>query len=313
MMSLPLRALTAFWPASRDRKPPMKVILVAGSGRSGTTWLGNIIAGDEWRILFEPFNERRVPAVAGLGLRPYFHPTAAYPQWHPVIERVLRGHITNAWTDKDRPRLKVSQSAGLLIKEIRVNGMLAWLDHHFHPTIVYIIRHPCAVIASRLQLQWDTPLEAILAQPQLMRDYLAPYEPLVRGARSAVQKHAIMWCVENLIPLTQLAHHNWICCTYEHLVLDPGQEIRRLLAQLQLPYSEARAQAVEETSRTSWGRTAMEPQHLLGDWQTRLDARAKQEIAALLEAFAMTLYTVDDVLPHLPHTLDNQGHSPPLA
>ncbi|MEM8863884.1 MAG: hypothetical protein AAGD96_36710, partial [Chloroflexota bacterium] len=49
-----------------------KTIVLAGSGRSGTTWLGNIIsANPNVGILFEPFDNRRVPDVLPLKLITY--------------------------------------------------------------------------------------------------------------------------------------------------------------------------------------------------------------------------------------------------
>ena len=36
-----------------------------------------------------------------------------------------------------------------------------------------------------------------------MVDYLEPFRDVISGPQSKVQKHAVMWCVENLIPLRQ--------------------------------------------------------------------------------------------------------------
>jgi hypothetical protein len=62
-------------------KDPSQSILLAASGRSGTTWLGNIVAADpNTRIFFEPFDPRRVPAAACLPLRAYARPEGSYPE-----------------------------------------------------------------------------------------------------------------------------------------------------------------------------------------------------------------------------------------
>jgi len=43
---------------------PENTILVAGSGRSGTTWLGDIIGSSAGFLsLFEPFDPRHVPDI----------------------------------------------------------------------------------------------------------------------------------------------------------------------------------------------------------------------------------------------------------
>ena len=76
---------------------------------------------------------------------------------------MLSGKIGNEWIDQDRGRLNSARDSGkILVKDIRVNGLLGWIDKNFHCSIVYIIRHPCAVIASRLKLKWETHIEAFL-------------------------------------------------------------------------------------------------------------------------------------------------------
>ena len=52
---------------------PHKTIILAGSARSGTTWLANIIAACRgFGIIFEPFHPREVPEAGNLPSRLYF-------------------------------------------------------------------------------------------------------------------------------------------------------------------------------------------------------------------------------------------------
>jgi hypothetical protein len=262
------------------------IIIVAGSGRSGTTWLGNIIAGDEYRIIFEPFDYRHVPEAEGLGLRPYFRPDEDYPRWHPFMEKALSGAICNEWVDQDRGRLNPARDSGkILVKDIRVNGLLGWIDKNFHCRIVYIVRNPFAVIASRLKLKWETHVEAFLDQPELMKDYLAPYEGIMRLAETKAQKHAVMWCVENLVPLRQMKTHNWILCRYEGLLTGGEEEIKSILTRLGLDLSEARKDALSETVRPGW--TEKIAQHDREQWKSFLTARDKEEISSIVQAFGI--------------------------
>lgn len=274
------------------------MIIVAGSGRSGTTWLGNIIAGDEYRILFEPFDFRHVPEATGLGLRPYFRPNQDYPQWRPFIEKVLSGRIGNEWVDQDRKRLDPSKySDKILVKEIRANGMLAWMDKNFHCKIVYIIRHPCAVIASRMKLKWDTHFDAFLSQSELLSDYLAPYEGLMRSVTTDAQKHALMWCAENIIPLDQMASHDWIRCTYEDLFTNTEREVARILDSLGLELTQSRKKAIAEEVKPAWDLHEKDSRSPLSGWQSFLSDDQKNDVFSILRAFGLKLYKVDNVMP----------------
>jgi hypothetical protein len=273
-------------------------IIVAGSGRSGTTWLGNVIAGDDLRIIFEPFDERRVPELAGLGLRPYFRQNEPYTQWRKPVSKILAGEVRNEWTDQDLHRFdKVKEPKGVVIKDIRANGMLAWLSRNYPCRVLYLLRHPCAVIASRMKLRWETHLDVFLDQPELMQDHLAPYADAILGAETEAQKHAVMWCVENLIPLRQLADSNWIFCTYEKLCAEPRKETERILRDFGLDLTGARLEALNEHSRTCSGRAPETTVNFLADWQDSLPADARRDIAATLDRFGIDLYDVNELMP----------------
>ncbi len=276
-------------------------IIVAGSGRSGTTWLGNIIAGDEYRIIFEPFDYRHVPEAVGLGLRPYFRPNQDYPKWHNFMERVLSGNIENAWIDQDRQRLDPSRNPkGILIKEIRANGLLAWLNKSYGCKIVYIMRHPCAVIASRIKLKWETHIDEFLCQPELMHDLFYRHEDVMRNVQSEAEKHAVMWCAENAVPLTQLSEQQAVFCHYERLVVDTEKEVRRILNLLNIDFSDSRKKAIGEIVRPGWagsGETASN----LNKWKDCLPDDEKRKILSILDAFGIDLYSVDDVMPREKH------------
>lgn len=266
------------------------LIVVAGSGRSGTTWLGNIIAGDDRRIIFEPFECRRVPEFVDLGLRPYFPSCEPFRQWHSVIAALCAGDIRNAWTDQDCNRLNAElDKGGVVIKEIRANGMLGWLSNNFPCKIVYVIRNPFDVVASRVHLNWETHIDAFLDQPQLMRDFLLPFTTCIAAAQSTIQKHAVMWCIENLIPLRQMAEQQWIFCRYEDLVAHPEAETSRILQRLDLELTPARLRALGELSRTCSPEKAssetdpVAARHLLSEEQHK-------EVREVLNAFSIDLY-----------------------
>jgi len=266
-------------------------IIVAGSGRSGTTWLGNIIAGDDRRIIFEPFECRRVPEFFDLGLRPYFPPCEQFPQWHPKVAALCAGHIKNAWTDQDCNRLDAARyTGGVVIKEIRANGMLGWLSNNFPFKIVYVVRHPYAVVASRIQQKWETHIDAYLKQPRLLQDFLSPFTATITSAQSTAQKHAVMWCLENLIPLRQMAEHQWIFCHYEELATHPEAEASRILRLLGLEFTPARMRALGELSRTCSLDQKDSPAKDLADGRHVLPAEQRREVREILDAFGIVLY-----------------------
>ena len=151
----------------RDPGPEIaRSILVAGTARSGTTWLANIIDAQlGCRILFEPFHPK-VEAYEADQLFPYVRPGEQAPRLHQYAERVLRGQIRDPWIDSEATRLWPKYR---LIKDVRLNLVLKWFCDTFPEVpVLLIVRHPCAVVLSRMEAGWeadgDIQLDA-LARP----------------------------------------------------------------------------------------------------------------------------------------------------
>ena len=272
-------------------------IILAGSGRSGTTWLGNIIAANpNVRTIFEPFDYRRVPEAACMPLRPYARSQELYPEWAEFVDNVFAGKIQNEWTTRQGNRWWATRN---FVKAIRANLMLGWLDQTFQPRIVLTTRHPCAVILSRMKLDWVTHLDVFLNQPQLVADYLAPYLDLIHGAQTEIQKQAVMWSIENLIPLHQMADYNWTFCTYEEMYRHPAAEAKRVLNELGIRQTWFTKRAIRKVTMVARPESAViTGQDALTVWQQQLPTGDIAEILRIVDAFGIRLYG-ESVMPDL--------------
>jgi len=71
-----------------------KTIVLLGSGRSGTTFLSNIINyKNDYRYMFEPFRYSKVKIIKNLGNVVYLRKNERYL----IIKKVLSGKIQNSW------------------------------------------------------------------------------------------------------------------------------------------------------------------------------------------------------------------------
>lgn len=267
---------------------PDKAILLSGSGRSGTTWLANIIAAcPGFGISFEPFDYRKVPEAKDFPLRAYLRPDGNYPRHKAFVEKVLRGKIHNVWTDREKHHFFIWR---YLLKTIRANLMLSWIDGQFGCPIVYIIRHPCAVVLSRVKLNWDTHLEVFLNQKELMSDYLVKYEAVIREAKNPIQKHTIMWCIENLVPLSQIAQHDWIFCAYENLCSNSEEEIDRIFVRLGLRRTKRVNRTLNSFYQTRSDSAVRKGRDPLNDWKVKLEKDEIKEILSIVHKFGIGIY-----------------------
>ncbi|GMQ78951.1 MAG: hypothetical protein BMS9Abin02_1500 [Anaerolineae bacterium] len=220
----------------RGRPNPSDAILLAGSGRSGTTWIGNLIAsGQGIQQIFEPLHPRfsvQIRHLTGweVGQRPryqahYMRSDEPHGEWSIYLNEVLSGRERNYWTDYHRTSYFPER---FLIKTIRANLMLGFLSDQFSPKIIYVYRHPCAVVLSRLKVRWRADVGDILSQDKLVEDYLQPWIGAIGRERDLLGAHAVWWAVENMVASRELESRPHYAVTYEALVQQPRLEIRKI-------------------------------------------------------------------------------------
>jgi hypothetical protein len=201
-------------------------VFLAGSGRSGTTWVSEIINHrNEYRLIFEPFH----PGICkNFRRKQYLRPDDRSEEYLGPARKVLTGGIRSFWTDRFNRKFVARRR---LIKDIRANLLLCWMRENLPGMpIVLLLRHPCAVAASRLALGWRDGLPEMMEQEELVEDYLSPIEAEIQAARNAFERHVFSWCIDNYVPLRQFAPGEIHLAFYENFIVHPEDEIQRLFA-----------------------------------------------------------------------------------
>jgi hypothetical protein len=204
-------------------------VFLAGSGRSGTTWVAEVINHrNGYRLVFEPFHPGKVGICGGFRRKQYLRPEDRREAYLGPARRILTGGLRSPWTDRFNRKLVARRR---LIKDIRANLLLGWMGENFPGMpIVLLLRHPCAVAASRLALGWRDNLSETMEQEELVADFLLPVEAEIRDARDAFERHVFSWCIENYVPLRQFGAGEIHLSFYENFLAHPEDEVRRLFA-----------------------------------------------------------------------------------
>jgi Sulfotransferase family len=202
-------------------------VFLAGSGRSGTTWLSEVVNyKGGYRYVFEPFNPARVSAFGHFRSKQYLRPDDARGAYLEPARLALSGALRDPWTDRFNATFVARRR---LIKDIRANLLLFWMRANFPGMpIVLLLRHPCAVVASRLALGWKDNLDETMAQEDLVEDFLLPMEAEIRAARDDFERHLFLWCIDNYVPLRQFARGEIHLAFYEDLLENPEDGLRSL-------------------------------------------------------------------------------------
>ena len=213
-------------------------------------------------------------------------------------DAVFSGRIRNAWIDQQSRRLRPQWR---VIKDVRANLLLGWIAHRY-PEVprLFIVRHPCAVVHSRLQLNWatDEDLAPMLAQADLVADYLSDRIDLIRATRTDAGKHALVWCISNLVPLSQAAESGLSVVFYEHLRDHAEIEIPRIFAAIGQKFQESVFDAMRTPSATSTDPTRARSLATRDTaWQRGLSAAQSSEVRAIVDSFGLGYLYGDSAVP----------------
>ncbi len=230
-------------------------IAILGFGRSGTTWLSDIVSKIlGGLILFEPLH----PQVCDFAAEVCYAPSSIALANKNLLDhwrRALGGEIRQRWLLRNHLLSPLEDvSAGFVdmvweqcqvigFKEIRANFMIAALIEQLNARVVYILRHPCAVLASirrrrnfwnefGWERHWAMFCQRIVFGWPEAPVRLATQRQVIENARTPLEQQAVMWGVSALLAAAQLDRFGLPVFRYEDFYRQPFETTRRLLAYL---------------------------------------------------------------------------------
>jgi hypothetical protein len=278
---------------------PRNTIFIAGSGRSGTTWLSDIInSRNEFRYLFEPFHRAKVKCVRHFEEKQYLRPDNPDPAYVDPVRAILAGNVPDWWANHYNTKLIARKR---LIKDIRANLLLKWMHVQFPEVpIVFMLRHPFPTVTSIVKLGWDArvELDSLFRQPALLDDYVRPFEDWLGYVENDFERWMLIWCIENYVPLKQFRPGELYLMFYETLVADPLAESRRLLDHLHIPVTDALHTTINTPSATSRGSSAVvsggDP---LAAWRATISDTQAARALTIMKVFGLDRVYGDQPMP----------------
>ena len=197
----------------------VKPILVTGSPRSGTTWVGRMLAvSPQLYYVSEPFNPDFGPGRGVCNINFTHHQTYISEEnqrkYYKPIRQMLEGEynvlaaicdsklgkkdLIDVWCKKKEFKEYRKHLMVPLIKDPIALMSAGWLGRQFDIDTIVMIRHPAAFVASMKRLNWTfRPSKWVLSQPLLIRDYLSPFEEEIKQLNESendiIDRTALMW------------------------------------------------------------------------------------------------------------------------
>jgi Sulfotransferase family len=310
--------------ATEAARSAARPLLVTGAPRSGTTWVGHMLAlAPGVGYLHEPFNPTTDPGIAG---RPFTHffgyvSSANEARVAPHLERALgfsydlrrqlstvRSPRALGRTTRDLRtyrRFRASNARPLMKDPIAVFSAV-WLADRFGMDVVVTIRHPAAFVASFTGLGYRHDFNTFLAEPQLLVDYLGPFESDIRRFAAKpgdpVDEAVLLWrLVYHTVDRYRTERPDWLYVRHEDLSLDPVDRFREIYRALGLAFTDGvRGAIAEHSSSDNPGRLTeshgirLDSRASLEGWRSRLTADEVQRIRDGVSDVSRSFYRDDE-------------------
>ena len=188
-----------------------KHVIVLGSARSGTSWVSeNLAKPYRYRMLFEP--EHPEQTKNGKLLADQWFDNSSEPS-RPAMNyfnKIFKNRVDSDWIAQNSNRkykrhLWPFIPKKFVIKFIRLNLSARYLHDTFKIPIAFITRHPLDLISSqkRVSFPWLYDFTFFQQQDKLVSfiDKEFGYQLNAINEKSKIEKLAVRWCLENVIPL----------------------------------------------------------------------------------------------------------------
>jgi hypothetical protein len=311
--------------------------IVAGFGRSGTTWIQDVLAqSNDLRAVFEPLHPFHIEGAAPFAHR-YLGAKDEWPELQALLDQYLNQKFWSLWADyrvtKNQLYLRaetirswkdIRQKMSLyalavrnlrryhpqrkhksrIMKLVRGNMLLAWMHRSLQAKVVFVIRHPAAVVMSQMHASemWNPykRLDIYRSDERLLEVLDSRTRAVMSGELEMVEAFALSWCIENKIAIQQARENNIPIFCYETLLESGETEWRRLIAALDLP-NMPEINLVTKPSQQAWGEKAANSRLVrkYDLWMDRIEPAVSSSIQKMLDVSEVDFYSVNKALPNI--------------
>jgi len=287
--------------SEKDLVKAKRAILVSGSHRSGSTWVGRMIASSsEVGYIHEPFNLKHRPGVNSY----------QFDKWFPYVDDCSKPLLLEKslaqclsfnyqWMEEFKSLRSVRDIArmfrdGFLFSYYKLKGNRAlikdpiaifnieWLVEKYEIMPVILIRHPAAFVSSLKKAGWEFPFQDLLEQPLLMRKlevFRMDIENMSYQQDVPIVKQGILlWnIIHFIISDYKVKQPRWYFCRHEDLSRNPVEEFQKIYEYLGLDYTEkAQHNVIKSSSNTNKSEahrpsdTVVDSKKNISSWKKRL-------------------------------------------
>jgi hypothetical protein len=299
-----------------------KPILVTGSHRSGTTWIGRTISQHAGvRYVHEPFNVDYPNKDMGLELDTWFsryqssnQKEKIYTSFNNLLKsspleyavEVCKKTGINAKTPMlfgkhflselfARPRILVKDPIALL--------SAGWLYETYDFQVIVMIRNPFAFVGSLKIAGWDFDFENLRKQKGLMAGPLNQFAEKVesmcagRDDHDLIDRAALLWNILHFVILEYQSKYQWLFVKHEDISINPESGFRQIFDYLGLEMNSKILKYIESYTTQKYPEAATSTNYqprdsklCLHTWKNRLSDEEIERVNTATSDIASIIY-----------------------
>ncbi len=299
-------------------------ILVTGAHRSGTTWVGSMLASNsQTAYISEPLNVLHRRGVYRAEVKYWYQYLTLEneAQYLPAFNELLRfdyhffDEIKSIRSRKDFLRMgrdaaiftngKIRNQRALLKDPFAVFSA-PWFAQKLNCDVVITVRHPAAFASSLKRLGWSFNFRDLLNQPLLMRDHLEPDRADMEStaAGDIIGQAVLLWrMIYRVVDSMRSSYPDFKIVRHEDLSLNPVVEYKSLYQSLGLTFDErisgiilnaSSSENPAELSKKKIHSVKLDSRANMDNWKKRLAPEEISRIRKLTENTSHFYYSDND-------------------
>ena len=285
--------------------PGRHPISIFSNPRGGSTWMAemfcklpNSILISEPMYLIPPYKEIK---DVGFCFHQYIPEDAEWPEAEEYFRKLYHMEIGSFSSLRlyyhNKSLRNISSAKYFIYKEVNSNMLLPWLSGKFKINPIYLIRHPCAVIASQLKYKyWDYILKDVKAYfppPSRYNEIYFTYKDIIAIITKPEERLAAEWALQNILLIKHPENDlRWITVSYEKIYKDPFPEFTRIFNRLGLEMPDNLLAGVKKPSITTIENSKLHIQtgKQIESWRKSLTTTQIRNIFNILKEFKVDFY-----------------------
>jgi len=280
-----------------------RTISVFSNPRGGSTWLSDLFSTlPDSTVIWEPMNiQSPYPELQHVSFcwNQFIPEEENWPEAEQFFKKLYGKKIEAFRLYAVNKKVKRIPAANYFIfKFVGANMFIPWLTKRMNIRPVYMVRHPCAVIAS--QLRYRHLFDDVIKNPRnsfprgrYNDELLELYKDIFDKVNTPEERLAAEWAITNVIPIANPANDlRWITVSYERLYKCPEVEINRMFGRLKIAPPEDIYSLVRKASSTAINKSSgsISSGKQLDSWRNQLSSRQISSILSITKEFGADFY-----------------------